>query len=136
MPPCSRTSSRSRIPPRTTIRGWTGSGLVSRQDDLDVVAADVDERRRQYLAPADLQLPDLGMGDGDEIPRLRHEVGDARAGQQVDMALDAVARGEDGDSGLRIVHGSDDPARFVESEARIARRHSLAGAEADVHQEE
>ena len=48
------------------------------QDDLDVIAADVEEGGGGNLAPANLQLPYLGIRHRDEIPRLGHEVGDAR----------------------------------------------------------
>src|SRR5574341_1871918 len=94
--PSSPTSSRSRTRPPTTTSTSTARS-VARQDDLDVVPADVDEGGRQDLPPADLQLPDLGIHDRDEIARLGHEVRDARARNQVDVALDAVARREDRD---------------------------------------
>src|SRR2546426_5074920 len=70
---------------------------MTRQDDLDVKPADVEERRRGDLAAAGLQLPHLGVGHGDEVARFGHEVGDARAGHQLDEAAHAVGRSEDGD---------------------------------------
>src|SRR5881409_3716649 len=72
---------------------------MTRQDDLDVKAADVEERRRGDLAAAGLQLPHLGVGHGDEVARFGHEVRDARAGHELDEAAHAVGRSEDGDFG-------------------------------------
>src|SRR5437762_13146468 len=70
---------------------------MPRQDDLDVKAADVEERRRGDLAAAGLQLPHLGVGHGDEVARFGHEVRDACAGHELDEAAHAVGRSEDGD---------------------------------------
>src|SRR5262245_46707278 len=110
MLPSSPTSSRSPTRPRTRIRAWIGSASMPGQDDLDVVAAHVDERRGQHLTPADLELPDLGVGHRDEVARLRHEVRDPRPRHEIDEALDAVARGQDRDFGL-FFHGHRPLAR-------------------------
>src|SRR5437660_12928995 len=72
---------------------------MPRQDDLDVKAADVEERRGSDLAAAGLQLPHLGVGHGDEVARFGHEVCNPRAGHELDEAAHAVARSEDGDFG-------------------------------------
>jgi hypothetical protein len=77
--------------------------LVARVDDLDVLAADVDERRRRDLPAAGLELPHLCVDHRDEVPGARHEVADARARKQLDVAADPVRRGEDRDLGL-LVH--------------------------------
>src|SRR5262245_2060043 len=77
---------------------------MPRKNYFDVIPADIDERRRQHLPAADLQFPDLCVRHGDEIARLGHVVGDPRARDQVDVALDAVARREDRDFGF-FFHG-------------------------------
>src|SRR5512139_1318331 len=71
---------------------------VLRDDDLHVLAAHVEEGRVHDLAIP--ELPDLGVGHGDEVLRLDHEVGHPRAGHQLDAPLDAVVLGEDGDLGF------------------------------------
>src|SRR5690349_1696283 len=94
------TSSRSPTRPRTTTRSSTAESalsLVAGQDELDVVAAHVQERRRRHLPSAGLQLPYLCLGDGDEGARLGHEVADARTGHELDETTHAIGRGEDGD---------------------------------------
>src|SRR5207248_7170052 len=87
--------------------------LVAGQDQLDVVAADVEERRRGDLPSPRLELPHLGLGHGDEIARLRHEVADARPGHELDEAAHAVGRGEDGDF-CPVFHGGNvKPGRYI-----------------------
>src|SRR5690348_5385918 len=85
--------------------GMGPPGSMSRRDDLDMVAAHVEKWRGHNLAVP--ELPDLGLGHGDEVLRLDHVVGHARAGHQLDVTLDAVRSGQDGYSRLvRIRHGS------------------------------
>src|SRR5438046_7801721 len=69
-------------------------GSVSRRDDLDVVAAHVEKGRGHHLAVP--ELPDFGLGDGDEVLRFDHVVGHARARHQLDVTLDSVRPGQDG----------------------------------------
>src|SRR5438552_4555442 len=79
-------------------------GSMSRRDDLDVVTAHVEKGRGHHLAVP--ELPDFGLGHGDEVLCLDHVVGHARAGHQLDVTLDAVRSGQDGYSRLvRIRHG-------------------------------
>src|SRR6267378_3648872 len=76
---------------------------MTRGDDLNVLATDVQEGRAQDLAVAD--LPDFGVGHRDEVLRLDHVVGHARAGRELDVALDAVGSGQDGHFCLVRTHG-------------------------------
>src|SRR5437879_10145463 len=79
-------------------------GSMSRRDDLDVVAVHVEKGRGHHLAVS--ELPDFGLGHGDEVLCLDHVVGHARAGHQLDVTLDAVRSGQDGYSRLvGIRHG-------------------------------
>src|SRR2546421_9679520 len=78
-------------------------GSMSRRDDLDMVAAHVEKGRGHHLAVS--ELPDLGLRHRDEVLRLDHVIGHARAGHQLDVTLDAVRSGQDGYSRLvRIRH--------------------------------
>src|SRR5712691_4372796 len=76
----------------------TPPGSMSRRDDLDMVAAHVEKGHGHELAVP--ELPDLGLGDRDEVPRLDHVVGHPRPGHQLDVTLDAIRSGQDGDLGL------------------------------------
>src|SRR6267143_1357984 len=71
---------------------------MSRRDDLDMVAAHVEKGRLHDLAVP--ELPDFGLGHRDEVLGLDHVVGHARAGHQLDVTLDAVRSGQDGNLGL------------------------------------
>src|SRR5258705_385878 len=79
--------------------GLAARESVSRRDDLNMMAAHVDKGRVDDLAVAAV-LPDLGLGHRDEVLRLHHVVGHPRAGHQLDVALDAILSGQDGDLGL------------------------------------
>src|SRR5258706_378996 len=80
-------------------RGFADRESMSRRDDLDMMAAHVDKGRVHDLAVAAV-LPDFGLGHRDEVLRLDHVVGHPRAGHQLDVALDAIRSGQDGDLGL------------------------------------
>src|SRR6266568_4385990 len=67
---------------------------MPRCDDLDMVAAHVEKGRAHDLAVP--ELPDFGIGHGDEVLRLDHVVGHPRAGHQLDVTLDAIRSGQDG----------------------------------------
>ena len=88
--------------------------LVPGSDHLDVLAADIEKGRGDDLAAAQLQFPDFGIRDGDELLRLGHVVRHPRTGDQVDVALDAVRTGEYRHSGAgrvwlhRTLRGQDD----------------------------
>src|SRR5712691_3972290 len=76
---------------------------MSGRDDLDMVAAHVEEGRAHELAVA--ALPDLRVGHRDEVLGLDHEVGHPRAGHELDITLDAIGSGQDGHFRLvRIRH--------------------------------
>src|SRR5437870_355959 len=87
--------------------GWSSATVLiamgspesmSRRDDLDMVAAHVEKGRLHDLAVP--ELPDFGLGHRDEVFRLDHVVGYPRAGHQLDVTLDAVRSGQDGNLGL------------------------------------
>src|SRR5262245_965651 len=89
--------------------GWSNATVlidmsVAGRDDLDVLSAHVEKRRAHDLAVA--ELPDLRVGDGDELLGLDQVVGDARAGRELDVALPSVGSGQDRHPRLvRIWHG-------------------------------
>src|SRR6266705_5831687 len=79
-------------------------GSMSRRNDLDVVAAHVEKGSGHHFAVP--ELPDFGLGHGDEVLRFDHVVGHPRAGHQLDVTLDAIRSGQDGYFRLvRIRHG-------------------------------
>src|SRR6266853_4702347 len=112
-PADAQTTRRPRPPRQAPIAapispGWSSAtvfiamgalpGSMSRRDDLDVVAAHVEKGRGHHLAVP--ELPDFGLRHRDEVLRLDHVVGHARAGHQLDVTLDAVRSGQDGNLGL------------------------------------
>src|SRR5713226_3597069 len=75
------------------IRAAPGDGRsMSGRDDLDMVAAHVEEGRAHDLAVPD--LPHLRVGHRDKVLRLDHVVGHPGAGHQVDVSLDAIGSGQ------------------------------------------
>src|SRR6266513_2593630 len=69
-------------------------GSMSRRDDLDVVSAHVEKGSGNHFAVR--ELPDFGLGPGDEVLRLDHVACHPRAGHKLDVTLDAVRSGQDG----------------------------------------
>src|SRR5262249_10269899 len=87
--------------------------LVAWENQLDVLAAHVEERRRGHLPSPWLKLPHLRLRHCDEIARLFHEVADARAGYELDEAAYAVGRSEDGDFCPVFHAGNVKPGRYI-----------------------
>src|SRR5712692_6918255 len=81
-----------------------GAGSMSRDNDLDMMAAYVEKRRVHDMPARD--LPDLRVGDGDEFFRLDQVIGYPCTQRQFDVPLDPVGSGQDGHFGLVLAsHG-------------------------------
>src|SRR5262245_25537241 len=102
-----------------------------RSDDDDVRAVDVHERRGMYLAA--LEIPDFGVGDREVLLGFDHVVRNARAGNDVDVALDPVRPGEDHDARLvvSLSHSHTSRIAWLESGSFL-----VAGCSQERHRDE
>src|SRR5262245_63636461 len=102
--------------------------LSLRSDDDDVRAVDVHERRGMYLAA--LEIPDFGVGDREVLLGFDHVVRNARAGDDVDVALDPVRPGEDHDARLvvSLSHSHTSRIAWLESGSFLVAGYRFAGA--------